>query len=73
MAVFSTFRVPVDVVGRSRRRRLTRRVLLADLRAGATEGTDPRAACVRDEAVRNALATARARRSEAKIPSPRWY
>lgn len=73
MAIFSTFRVPVDVVGRSRRRRLTRRVLLADLRAGAEEGTEPREPYIRDEAVRNALASARARRSAAANHTPRWY
>lgn len=70
MAIFSTFRVPVDVVGRSRRRRLTRRVLLADLRA---EAAQPGETFTRDEAVRNALASARARRTEAKIQQPRWY
>lgn len=70
MAIFSTFRVPVDVVGRSRRRRLTRRILLADLRAESAETGEP---FTRDEAVRNALASARARRSAAKAQQPRWY
>lgn len=73
MTVFTTFRVPVDVVGRSRRRRLTRRVLLADLRASAAEGAEPGEAFTRDEAVREALAAARARRSAAKSVLPRWY
>lgn len=71
MAMFSTFRVPVDVMGRSRRRRLTRRVLLADL--GTAETAEPCEACTRDEQVRAALAGARARRSAASAQPPRWY
>ncbi len=74
MAVFSTFRVPVDVVGRSRRRRLTRRILLADLRSvAAMDSGEPCTDCSRDEQVRNALATARARRSTVPFQTPRWY
>ncbi|MGQ0842565.1 MAG: hypothetical protein ACT4QF_00385 [Sporichthyaceae bacterium] len=72
MAVFSTYRVPVDVVGRSRRRRLTRRVLLADL-AGTQAGHEPCEDCAREDAVRVAVNGVRARRSAGSIPAPRWY
>ncbi|MGQ0465588.1 MAG: hypothetical protein ACT4QG_09745 [Sporichthyaceae bacterium] len=68
MAVFSTFRV--DVMGRSRKRRLTRRILVPGPRAA--ESTEPCEACARDERVRAALAGARARRFGTGAQPPRW-
>ena len=77
MSLFSTMRVPVDVLGRSRRRGLSRRAFLngrlLPARLARHAAQTPEQPAFGDNQARAAAIVAQRRRVELSSRAPRWW